>query len=120
MLSCECENFDWDAEWYYTTPEDFSTLKSAQRRRCQSCNKLIDVGSTVVKFNRWRDPNYDVEENIYGDEVPLAPWYYCEECGGLWLTLAELGYCLTIGDNIQDDIRDYRELYNPNWKKEVI
>ena len=116
MLSCKCA-FDGDAESYYSCNHDFTVLQTSTKKRCQSCQKLINKDATVVKFDRWRDPRSDVEENIYISEVPLAPWYYCEECGGLWLTLSGLGYCLKIGNNIQNDMEDYRKLHNPTWRK---
>ena len=63
---------------------------------------------------RYRSPsercNY-IEEAIYGDEVPLAPWFLCETCGDLALSLDELGFCFDLGgDSLKDQIKEYREI----------
>ena len=111
-LSCTC--FEWDGEgfaWY--APNDFTRLHVARRKRCCSCNKLIDLDSEVLKFNRIRYPISDVEEKIYGEdgEIPMAPWYMCEGCGEIFLNLDELGYCIDIElDSMPELLKDYHEM----------
>ncbi len=110
-LTCNCEH---DGEgWYYHPPKDFSTLDTSQRRRCASCGEPIDVGATAVRFERGRFPASDLEERIHGEEVPLAPKYLCEECGGLFFSLEDLGFCLTLGEDMRELVRQYAELYAP-------
>jgi predicted RNA-binding Zn-ribbon protein involved in translation (DUF1610 family) len=107
-LSCYCgDNFDW----WYEIPEDFSAMPAfKRRRRCASCRKLIDPGSTVSKFRCWRAPNNDIEDDIYGTEIPLAERYLCERCGDLFFSLHELGYCLDISDNMAELVAQYAEI----------
>lgn len=108
-LSCSCENDD--ADWYYTPATEFTTLSTARSRKCCSCGSKILHGETVLKFERWRAPsercNY-IEESIYGDQVPLATWFMCETCGGLYMAVDELGMCCDITESIADQIKEYR------------
>lgn len=67
-LSCSCGDYDGDdIAWWYNTPDDYTTLQTKMRKRCCSCNELIDLGDTVLKFNRWRNPKTEIEEKIYGE-----------------------------------------------------
>ncbi len=114
MLSCDC-NYDFDesdfGEWY-DFPEDFSRLETIRRRRCRSCNDLIDVGSLVCEFPRWRWPRDDVEEAIFGIgcELRLASIYYCEACGEIFLNLSAIGYCMELNDSMTDCMKKYQEI----------
>lgn len=109
-LSCSCD-FD-DPEWWYESPDDFTQLATKRGRKCCSCGTKIKPGDDVMKFRRWRSPsdrcNY-IEESIYGDEVPLAAWFMCETCGGLYMSVKDLGMCCDIEENIAAQIREYRE-----------
>ena len=111
-LSCDYDG-DGDFAWYYDEPDlhDFSKLETKRARHCCSCGEKISVGSDVLKFRRHRPPsdrcNY-IKEAIYGDEVPLAPWYLCETCGGLFMAISELDLCYSLGSDIRDDIREWR------------
>lgn len=112
-LSCDC---DGDVDWYYCTPDDYTSLAASKRKRCCSCNILIDVGATTVKFDRWRHPNSEIEERIYdeGGEVELANWYMCEECGDLYFSIVELGFCIQLGeDKMKEVVKEYAEIYQP-------
>ena len=110
-LSCTCD-FDGDFDWYYYSADDFSILDTKRSRKCCSCKTKIPVGSEVLRFRRYRSPsdrcNY-IEEYIYGDEVPLTPWYMCEECGGLYFAVQDLNMCCDIGRSIKHQIAEYRE-----------
>jgi hypothetical protein len=116
-LSCSCGYDDYgDAAWTYIPPEDFSMLATNRAKRCCSCKALIKPGETVLKFDRFRYPNTDIEEKIYGEggEVPLADWYMCEECGDLYYSLDALGFCISLGeDNMKKVVKDYARF----WKK---
>jgi predicted RNA-binding Zn-ribbon protein involved in translation (DUF1610 family) len=103
-LSCSCGDHDGEG-WYYYTPDDFSVLKSKRRKRCVSCEKPIDPGAEVVTFERARAPTNEIEDRIWcGDAVPLANWYMCEECGGLFLSIIATGYCIQLakGESMRD------------------
>lgn len=107
MLSCSCGSM---MTWFLA-PDDFSTLKTKRRRRCWSCEKFIEIGSECLEMERFRCADSDIEERIYGGEVPLATKYLCEKCGEIYLNLSDLGYCLSLGKGaMQEAIEDYWEL----------
>lgn len=103
-LTCYCGE---DCDWYYVADEDFRPLPTKRRKRCSSCDELIDVGADSVAFRCWRSPRTDIEEDIYGDEVPLATKYHCETCGGLFMALNERGYCLDPAENMRELAREH-------------
>lgn len=105
MLSCSCD-FDSDG-WYYCFPNNFSLFGHKRRRRCCSCNKLIDIGAQCVEFDRYRPAITEVEERICGNEINLASWFMCEWCGEMFFNLESLGYCLTLGDSMKENLEDY-------------
>ncbi len=115
-LSCEYHDYDGDG-WAYWPPTDESTLETKRSRRCCSCNDLVKPGSVVVIFPRFRSPNHCVEEEIYGDEVPLATWYMCEKCGDMYWSLSELGFCIMLGEEMRELTREYAEVYGPGRKE---
>ena len=95
-LSCSCGSGDY--EWYYQAENDYREMpKQKRRKRCAGgCNRLINGGDLCLPLWRTREPRTDIEENIYGDEVPIATWYLCEECADLYFSITELGYCITM------------------------
>ena len=106
-MMCECDS---DADWFYIAGEDFAPLATKRRKRCSSCNALIDVGADALAFNCWRSPTTDIEEDIYGEEVPLATKYHCEECGGLFMALSERGYCIDPCENMRELAREHGQI----------
>jgi hypothetical protein len=93
-------------------PDDYTTLKTRRRKRCCSCKTLIDVGAVCTEFNRYRHPAYDsIEEKIYGEggEVPLASYYHCEKCADIYFSLDELGYCISIDEDMRQLAKEYAE-----------
>lgn len=112
MLSCSCG--EWDGEgvaWY--SPQDFSTLQTKKRKRCQSCKQLIDIGSVCIEFERFCYPRTEVEERICGQgtEISLASQYYCEWCGEMYFNFSELGFCISLGDDMRELLKEYKEEY---------
>jgi len=77
-------------------PKDYSILSTSKRKRCFSCRELIDIGSDVGEFGSWRHPYNDIEERIHGDEVRMADFYMCEECIGLFWSMTDLGFCISL------------------------
>lgn len=108
-LSCSCENDG--ADWWYEPADDLSALDTKRGRKCCSCGTKIKPGDDVLHLRRWRSPsercNY-IEESIYGDEVPLASWFLCETCDGLYFAVQDLGMCCDVGKNIAHQIKEYR------------
>lgn len=110
-LTCECpDNLE---RWFYTDVCE-STLKTTIRKRCASCSNLIELNSPVVKFHCLRFPTSYVEMRIHGDdgEIKLAPKYMCETCGDLYFSLNELGFCISLGDNMNDLVKEYAKVYS--------
>lgn len=107
-LSCSCNEWDGEGEghWY---PEDYSVLDTKRRQRCPSCNALINVGALCAKFHRFRGPKTEVEERIYGEEIPLAAKYICETCADLYFSLKELGYCPGWWEEMRELAQEYAE-----------
>ena len=111
MLSCSCL-FDNDDGWYYYPPSNFSVFSRLKRKRCCSCNKLINTGAQCVEFSRHRSPRTDIEEKIHKSEVRLAHWFMCEQCGEIFLNLDSLGYCIRLGESMQENLKDYWRMTN--------
>lgn len=109
-LSCSCE-YDGDG-WYYLDPDDFATLATKRAKRCCSCGSRIAVGNECVRFERYRPPATDIEQRIQGDDVPMADKFMCEECGGLYFSLTELGFCVTLcSDDMRVLVKQYAATY---------
>ena len=106
MLSCDCGYYD-EISWYYCPPSDFTTLQQKRRKRCCSCQKLIEPNAVCLECERNRDTRTDIEERIYGDEVPLSSWFLCEGCGEIYLNLSKLGYCIRLGDYMPALLAEY-------------
>ena len=107
-MSLFCDYEGGDYEWYYESAYDFQPLDTKYSRKCCSCKKKIKPGEDSLKFLRCRSPQTNFEEAFYqGDDVPLTTWYMCEECGGLYLSISELGLCHFLGGNIKNDIREW-------------
>lgn len=109
MLSCSCNTGD-DYEQWYLRPHDFEKFDKNRRKRCCSCKKLISQGAVCLRFERARTTNTDIEERIYGDEVPLADKFMCEWCGEMYFNLTEAGYCYSLCDSIPEMMKEYWEL----------
>lgn len=110
-LSCSCSD---DYDWYYTPPDDYSVLGTKRCRKCMSCKDRIPVGATVLRMTCFYYASYpSIKEKIYGEgaEVPLPDKYLCERCGDLYLSLSELGFCINLGDDMRDLVKEYAEVY---------
>ena len=125
-LSCSCD-YDYEFEegqWYYTYnyDQDFVPLDTSRRKRCCSCNELINIGSPCLKYSRSRYPYTEAESRIVtgvcledslADEapIPIADHYHCEKCAEIWLNLTDIGYeCLSPNECMPDSLKEYHEL----------
>lgn len=111
-ISCASDSFDSDAcDWWWIWDQAQTTIQTKRSRKCCSCSEKIKVGDTATKIKRFRGPKNDIEESIYGDEVALAPWFLCETCSDLAMSLDELGFCFDLGgESLKDQIKEYREI----------
>ena len=55
-------------------------------KRCCSCGDMVRYSAKYIQVERWRDYANDIEERIYGDDVPLASWVVCELCAPIFVT----------------------------------
>ena len=114
-MSLECSNSTYEGEdcaWWWTRGRDLKPLSTKRSRKCCSCGCVIHRDEMAGKISRDREPNSEIEDRIYGDNVPMAPWYVCEKCFDLGESLFELGFSFSLGDgeSLKDQIADYRML----------
>ena len=107
MLSCDCVS---DSKWYYYPPNKFTVFDRKRRKRCSSCGFFIAQGMQCVEFEKYREAKTDIEERIYGSEIKGESWFLCEKCGEIYFNLDALGYCYFMGDNINENLKDYWKL----------
>lgn len=109
-LFCNAGGYDTDgADWWWYQPADEAPLATKRSRKCCSCGAKVGVGETARKVRRYRPATEWEEMRGLGDEVRLADWYLCETCGDLADSLAELGFCYTLGgDSLAKQIDEYR------------
>ncbi len=111
-LSCDCD-FEWAGEGWAFTDTIETELNAIRRKRCCSCNKLIENHTPILKFLRVRYPKDDTEIKIYGEEelIDMSPWYMCETCSDLYWSLDELGYCVIVGaESMQELVQEYAQI----------
>lgn len=114
-IYCNSEaDYDGDYAWWWSGAHaplfDTKPLATKRSRRCCSCHAMIHPGEEASEIARWRDTHNDIEERIYGAEFPLASWFMCETCSGLALSLIELGFNFNLGDNLKEEIAEYRRM----------
>jgi hypothetical protein len=119
-LSCSCEGEYWPEEygetaWWLPDENDVTTLQTKRRKRCKSCNELINIGEECTEIHRERMPYNEIEARITGagDDVliPVASWYLCERCGDIYSNLSSLGYCMDLAsDNMEDLLIEYHKI----------
>lgn len=115
-LTCECDyDGNGDCSWFYDQPDDYIKMDyrpmqlelplggrfiKPRRKKC-SCGEFVEQDSMVARFNRSRPTRTGTEEQIYGDERPLSPMYFCERCSDLYFSFSELGYtCISPDENM--------------------
>jgi len=129
-LSCSCDyDYEYEAgEWYYdygyTIGEEsyFVPLATNRRKRCCSCNELINIGSLCNIYPRARYPHNEIESRITNgcdlegslcDEatIPMANHYHCKGCAEIWLNLTDIGYeCLWPNENMMESLKEYHQI----------
>lgn len=109
MLSCGCD-FDGDCDWWWMPPDNFTPYKGKRRKRCRSCGELTEIGDEHVEVDRFRNPEWEIEESMYSDGVPLASYHYCERCGEILLALIAYGYCPDMTEDMRSQLREHWKL----------
>ncbi len=115
-LSCSCDLAFEEAAWWYHFLDYTKMPKFKRRKRCKSCGEFIDPGDCVVPAWRSRPARDEIEYDIYGEEIGMEPWWYCEPCGDVMITLTDpeinggLGYCsVDITRPVQELLQIHRE-----------
>lgn len=98
-LSCECSN---EYEFMYHHPDDYSI--SDNHTKCCSCNKTIIAGSLLTCFECF-------ETDDDGDEIIMPDLFMCEKCSDIFYSLYELGFCISLGENMLDLLDEYHNEY---------
>ena len=108
-LSCSWDGDTSGCDWWWESNLQYYPLNTKRSRKCCSCGEKINVGDDSIIIHRARVPNSRIEERICGDEVSITTWYLCEDCGGLAISLDELGFSFTLGgQSIKEQIAEYR------------
>ena len=118
-LSCSCE---WDGSgWYFYPAEKFSVFDGKRSTRCCSCDGRIAPGDEVGKFVRERGAKDEIEIRIHGEdaEISIAPWWMCETCAGLYFALEELGYCVTLGEDMRELAKEAGAIQIDRMKRSI-
>ena len=118
-LFCDADGYDTDGcDWWWYQPADEAPLATKRSRKCCSCDKKISVGDTARKVQRYRSATEWECIRGLGDEVQMVDWYLCEKCGDLADSLAELGFCYTLGDeSLAEQIAEYRREEDAHRKR---
>lgn len=111
-ISCSCGYLD-GAAWFYYPPGMQVTLSGPRAKRCKSCKKRLPPGGQCRQYARFRNPKNLIEENIHGNEVPLAHWYLCPECAAIHDALSDAQVCADLDSNLLEDLMEFNATYAP-------
>lgn len=104
-----------DAAWWWTSSMRLFIYDKPRGKRCCSCGDMVRRGEKHIRVERWRAPANDVEDRIYGDEVPLACWVMCESCAPIFVKLYKMNVEMDLGhSNLHDLLGEFEALYGPN------
>ena len=115
-LSCSCDYEHEPGTVISYQDDDFTRLEGKRRKRCESCNNLIDINDCALGFSIVKIPEHEVEINIHGEdgEIPRARRYLCEKCGEIFLNLGSVGFdCIWVGENMPELLKEYQREYRP-------
>jgi len=113
-LSCSCDHDDYD---YYAEPVDEFEIPSAGLTgKCESCSRKLSDEEYVLRFTCWKfaDEGETDEDGIMlfeGDELDLPDHFLCEGCGEIYSNLKALGFCVNLGEDLQETMQEYRVEY---------
>jgi hypothetical protein len=100
-LSCDCD-YDYDSDWYYFIPKWFTC--SINHQKCCSCKKDILAGTELLEFE------IEGYNEITDELINLSSKYMCEKCGEIFLNLDALDYCIMLGDNMHELLKEYQKI----------
>lgn len=112
-ISCNIESDD--AAWWWSTNKELTTYKKSVSKRCCSCKELIKPEQRCIPIERWRNPKNEIEERIYGDDIPLARWFMCEACAPIFVKFLDMEVHINLGvDSLQSLLKEFEKLYAPS------
>ncbi|MBU2844033.1 hypothetical protein [Acidithiobacillus thiooxidans] len=112
-ISCaiECDG----AAWWWSANMRLLPYDKNRGKRCCSCGDMVRRGAKYIQVERWRDNANEVEERIYGDEVPLASWVVCESCAPIFVKFYNMNVDLGLGvTNLDNLLGEFETLYGPS------
>ncbi|MBU2839457.1 hypothetical protein HF670_07750 [Acidithiobacillus thiooxidans] len=112
-ISCaiECDG----AAWWWSANMRLLPYDKNRGKRCCSCGDMVRRGAKYIQVERWRDNANEVEERIYGDEVPLASWVVCESCAPISVKFYNMNVDLGLGvTNLDNLLGEFETLYGPS------
>ena len=115
-LTCSCDGGDREpGEVVWEETDTYVSLATKRGRLCCSCKEKLTPGDTCVEITRFKVPEFEIEERIYGEESgpPRASKWMCERCADLMFSLTELGYCAQPWDDQRELVADYADMHAP-------
>ena len=112
-ISCavDCDG----AAWWWSANMRLLPYDKNRGKRCCSCGDMVCRGAQYIQVERWRECVSDIEQRIYGDEVPLASWVICESCAPIFVKLHEMNVDVYLGDsNLHDILVEFEAIYGPS------
>jgi len=108
-ISCSCDVDREDAAWFWIKDDACTQLKTKRSRKCCSCKTKLNPGDMALIIERWRRPDSEVEDRIYGEdgEIKLADWHSCPYCASIANIVSKHGACYDISSDIQDQIIEH-------------
>jgi len=109
----DASDVDVPGPFYHDIEVDYTTAPVLRKRkRCASCDTLINPGAVCTSHPRWTFPRSDVEERIVGGddiEIPLAPTWLCEKCSDLYFSFIEKGFAVLPCEDMNDNLVHYHD-----------
>lgn len=112
-ISCNIESDD--AAWWWSTNRKLIPYGQSISKRCCSCKELIKPQQHYLPIQRWRNPKNEIEERIYGDDIPLAHWFVCEACAPILVKFLDMDVHINLGvDTLHNLLQEFEKLYAPS------
>lgn len=127
-LACPSDVSDFCGDWWFEHREDFSQLPAKPaNRKCDSCGKHLCAGDDVLQLDIYRYPNDEelaADADMDEDDAVLSDMvFYCDECGGILLSLEAAGFSVILDDShsdVHEALQQYWEMtgFDPNKYRE--
>lgn len=117
FCSCDYEPSDESARWFEDAPAS-AVYPHGRGRRCKCCDNVVRRGDEAYSVDMFRSlTEWEMDRGIKGsgdagyggDEYSTHAYtaWLCEECGDLFASLREAGFCPAIGKGLKKDWLEY-------------